>query len=328
MTLRLKLVRELEHNAPVCACVFDRTGRHAFAGAWERHLIRWDLEDGKKTLVPGPRSWVIALAVPASNHFLLAGDHVGQVLCWSLRENPLRLLWSAEAHRGPTKAVACSSDERWVATGGADGVVRLWDLQRGTPGRSFPAFADHVEAMAFHPDGRHLLATGRDCVIKGWTLEDGREAFSYPLDGLRSYSNTQAIQYGGGRDLAFSPDGRTLACCGRAGYSRPASVLLFDVASGKQTQQLTATLPDSIYYATAFRPDGSLLAVGSTVSTGEVGIWRPGQDRPLATVTLPAVGFDLDLSGDGRRLLVALSRATRGSYPDRGGLGVYDVLDS
>ena len=328
MTLRLQLVRELEHSAPVSACAFDRTGRHAFAGAWERHLIRWNLESGAKTLIPGPRSWVIALDVPASNHFLLAGDHVGQVLCWSLREDPLRLLWSVEAHRGPAKAVACSSDERYVATGGGDGEVHLWDLRRGALVRTFPGFADHVEAVAFHPDGRHLLATGRDCVIKGWTLDDGREAFSYPLDGLRAFNTTQAIQYGGGRGLAFSPDGRILACCGRAGYSRPASLLLFDVAGGNQTQQLTATLPDSIYYATTFHPGGSLLAVGSTVSTGEVGIWRPGQDRPLATVSLPAVGFDLDLSADGRRLLVALSRATRGSYPERGGLALYDVLDS
>ena len=79
--------------------------------------------------------------------------------------------------------------------------------------------------------------------------------------------------------LGDGPVEPAVESCGRAGYSRPASLLLFDVASGRQTQQLTATLPDSIYYATAFHPGGSLLAVGSSVRTGEVGVWRPGQAR-------------------------------------------------
>ena len=328
MTIRMQLVREFEHSAPLSACALERTGRYAFAGAWERNLIRWDLQNGTKTLIPGPRSWVIALEIPASNHFLLACDHVGQLMCWSLRDDPLRLLWSVEAHRGPAKTVACSPNERWVATGGADGIVRLWDLHQGALIRSLPGFTDHVESVAFHPDGQHLLATGRDCVIKGWTIDSGREAFSYPLDGLRAHNATQDIEYGGGRDLAFSRDGRILACSGRAGYSRPASILLFDVASGRQTQQLTATAPDSIYYATAFHPDGSLLALASSVSAGEMGIWQPGRDRALATVPMPGAGFDLSLSSDGRRAIVALSRGTQRTYPDRGSLGLYDLLQS
>lgn len=328
MTLRMQLVREYEHTSPLSACAFDRTGHNAFAGAWERNLIRWDLQSGVKTLIPGPLSWVNALAVPTSNQFLLASDCAGQLLCWSLRDDPIRLIWSAEAHHGPAKAVACSSDEHRVVTGGADGMVRLWDLSQGALIRSFAGFSDHVEAVAFHPDGQHLLATGRDCVIKGWHLESGREAISFPLDGLKAHSATQDIEYGGGRDLAFSHDGRILACCGRAGYSRPASLLLFDIASGRQIQQLTATSPDSINYATAFHPDGSLLALGSAVSAGEMGIWQPGQDRPLATVALPGAAFDFALSSDSRRAIVAMSKGPQRSYPDRGSLGLFDLLNS
>lgn len=327
MTLRLQLVREFEHSAPLCACALERTGRYAFAGAWERNLLRWDLQSGAKTLIPGAESWIVALALPPSNQYLLAGDHVGQVLCWSLRDDPMRPVWSVQAHHGPAKAVAYSANERLVASGGADGTVRLWDLQRGALIRSCGDFADHVEAVAFHPDGRQVLAAGRDCVIKGWDIETGRETFSYPLDGLRAHNPTQDIQYGGGRDLAIRRDGKLLACCGRAGYSRPASVLLFDVASGRQSQQLTAAAPDSIYCSIAFHPDGSLLALGSSVTSGELGVWQPGQERPLATIPLPGPGFDFDLSANGRRAIVALSKGPQRTYPDRGSLAVYEVLN-
>ena len=48
MSLRMQLVREFEHTAPLSACALDRTGRYAYAGAWERSLIRWDLQAGPR----------------------------------------------------------------------------------------------------------------------------------------------------------------------------------------------------------------------------------------------------------------------------------------
>jgi hypothetical protein len=61
------------------------------------------------------------------------------------------------AHDGSVWAVACSPDGRTCATGGADGVVRLWDAATGRAVGSPLAQAAPVWAVAFAPDGRTLL---------------------------------------------------------------------------------------------------------------------------------------------------------------------------
>ncbi len=196
-----------------------------------------------------------------------------------------------------TQAVARSPVDDLLATAGADGAVRLWDLQSRTRRQSLrtdmhkrTGHDARALALAFAPDGS-LLASGHvDGSIHLWDLASGEEI------RVRLRHEEQMVSA-----LAFSPDGQTLATGGvdstlklwdvpaaRKGEARrelvrePAAVTaLAFVAGGRLlvtghanrvlrvmdagTRRLTATLrgPEALVNVLCASPDGRRLAVGS-----------------------------------------------------------------
>ncbi len=90
------------------------------------------------------------------------------------------------------------------------------------------------------------------------------------------------------RDLAFSPDEKTVAAGDAAG-----NVIVWDTATGKRLARWQAHAED--VRAVAFAPAGDLLATGG--EDGAVHVWRLTK-RPVAVATLrgedpvPGLGFD------------------------------------
>jgi WD40 repeat protein len=68
-----------------------------------------------------------------------------------------------EEHRKMLSAVAFSPDDRWLATGGDDGRVHIWDAASGEPAKE--AIARHrrgVAALAWSPDSKSILSIAED----------------------------------------------------------------------------------------------------------------------------------------------------------------------
>jgi WD40 repeat protein len=78
--------------------------------------------------------------------------------------------------------LAVSADRRWMATGGKNGIVILWDLTQGRPVAKFKAHAGQAYGMAFSPDGRYLATAGEENLLKLWWLGAPGEATTAPVN--------------------------------------------------------------------------------------------------------------------------------------------------
>jgi WD40 repeat protein len=148
--------------------------------------------------------------------------------------------------------VAFDPAGRFVAAGGADGNVRIWDLQSGRLVRRLEGTGP-VGRVEFRPDGRTLAGGGDGGGVRVWTGPAWRPG----PDLLGQFFIA---------DTAFSPDGRILATAGSDGLVR------WDVRSG---DRIGAPLRghEGEVRSVAFSPDGNLMATGG--SDGTVRLWDP-----------------------------------------------------
>lgn len=164
--------------------------------------------------------------------------------------------------------VAISPNGRFVATGGSDHMVRLWDLGDWPPGNTTPAsrllngHTDLVWSVVFSPDGRFLASGSFDGTIILWEIPAGRKA-----NELGGHSRQHSL-------LAFSPDSKTVAAGGDDG-----TLNRWDVSTGQRQQPLR--LHVGIVRAVAYSRDGRLLASAGDDNTVQVVEAATGRHRQL-----------------------------------------------
>ena len=169
-------------------------------------------------------------------------------------------VWETASETAPTtvldgqssavQTLATDLSGRWLAAGGAEKSVKLWNLERQETRRTFRNHSDTVSALAFAADGGTLAAGSADGAVRLWSTISGRlqrtllahsarvaqialsasgelmasvaddgsvrisslkrPRIAYALSGLDKNSKT----------LAFSNDGRTLLTGGQDGVVR------------------------------------------------------------------------------------------------------------
>ncbi len=98
------------------------------------------------------------------------------------------------------KCMAVSPDGKYLATGGNDLIVKLWDLQSGLLLRNFGGHTQNINTVAFSADGKYVLAGQAYGVVKKWVTESGECTSTYLKCGMLSsmiYSSDNKIFIGG-----------------------------------------------------------------------------------------------------------------------------------
>src|SRR2546425_7859512 len=166
-------------------------------------------------------------------------------------------------HGDGKSAFAWSPDGKLFATGGASGLIQLWDAATGTLIRTFDDVSTgYVSSIAWSPDGTRLASGSTDKTVQVWEASSGRL--------LRTYSGHAAWVWA----VAWSPDGSRLAS-----GSGDKTVQVWEASSGRLLHSYSGHAAG--VEAVAWSPDGTWLASGSSDHT--VQVWEASSGRRLRT---------------------------------------------
>jgi WD40 repeat protein len=236
------------HSGSVTSAVYSPDGK-CIASTGTDHTTRiWSAKDLESLAVlHGHAGFPANVVFAPSSRRLASQSHSwiskpGQrtVAVWDM--DPQAPLPKLRGHARSVRAVAVSSDGRWIASGSSDNSARLWDA---TTGQSFATLPHpgSVVAIAFGPDGKSLITGNQgDDRLRIWDIETSR--LVEEIQGLGSF-----------RFLILSPNGKELAVS--AFFENKHHIAVYELASGHK-------LYSSEGRALAYSPDGQCMATVAT----------------------------------------------------------------
>jgi WD40 repeat protein len=329
------------------------TGRVVSAG-YDGTIKVWDPDrDSEAVILSGNRLEVAALAFSPDSDWLAAaeGDQghpwlAGAVQLWdarSFKKGP-RLA----GHTGGAFGVAFMPDRRHLASAGADGTVRVWEVATGREVRTLKQPGAEFRSVAVHPAGAYVAAATVRGAVVVWDATSDQPVLTLSTSG------------GAGQRLAFSPDGRSLAASdpdGVRAWSVPDGRVLFNyprggagaIAMSQDGRTAAFAISDNVHlfdagtrqalhtfrahswtvHGVTFSPDGRRVASCSwdqtvrlfDLATGEETLTLPTDSRLLCVAFSPD-GRCLASAGGGPVMVWRAGRTGDGvSDPRRGAKG-------
>lgn len=194
-----KLLHQLEgHASWVNSCHFSPDGKTLISCSHDRTLKRWDLSSGRCIATMPAKEWVYDCDFSPDGRYVVYAQKSSQcnLGLWEMAGNTL--VWSIAAHGDSTITCAFSSDGSFIASGGDDNAVKIWDRE-GKLLRSLAGHTNSVTGLGISSDGNRLVSASLDQTVKIWNVQDGREILTLTSGNHAGFTC-----------CAFSPDNRTI----------------------------------------------------------------------------------------------------------------------
>jgi transcription initiation factor TFIID subunit 5 len=125
------------HDSDVETVAWHPNGAYVFTGSGggDRSVRMWDIVRGTTVrLFTGHAGNVTALSCSPNGHIIASADDRGEIILWSLHTG--RLIKRMRGHgRGGIWSLDWSVESTVLVSGGADGTVRVWDIQPNKDGQ-------------------------------------------------------------------------------------------------------------------------------------------------------------------------------------------------
>lgn len=216
----------------------------------------WEPERGKMVL-RGHTDAVTCVAWSPDGESLLSGSFDNTARIWDADTGQEQLV--LRGHANFIRDVVWSPDNTRVLTGSADGTLRIWDALTGKDlfslDQGFP-----VRWVFWTPEGKRVAGCSyrieTDSEVRVWDAGSGQLELSFQVGPIN--------------DLAWSPDGQSLATSWQGEFDNPdahdrkhispARIDIWDLATGKQERSVQGDI--GAYYVVHWAPRGKKLFCG------------------------------------------------------------------
>jgi WD40 repeat protein/uncharacterized caspase-like protein len=259
---RPEIIPTLGHSHDVTALAFSPDGSRFLSASLDQTVKLWETSSGRLLRTFRQQSLSInVVAYSPDGRKFVSGGHDQKLRVWDTEtSHPLHVL---EGHANEKIQRAASEsdtmlmvyavfspDAKLILSGGADKLVKLWDVATGNLVRTFAGHSEAIRAVAFSPDGKRVLSAAND--IRLWETGSGRllKRFKASARGVVD-------------SIAFSPDGiQVLAGLGER-------IGVWDASTGS----LVRTFGESSD-GTGFSPDGKRALSPGGYPYGTVSQWE------------------------------------------------------
>lgn len=163
-------------------------------------------------------------------------------------------------------SIAFSPDSRSIAAGGADQLIRIWNVEDGSCQSTLEGHAGWIYCLRFSPDGKYLASAGEDeTSVLLWDLKT--------LQLVDLEGHTESVHC-----VVFTPDGRYLVS-----GSDDETIRLWDMHNGFACSVLEGNLCS--VWTIACSPDSKTLVSGGRDTEGNqvIRAWNIKQLKPVST---------------------------------------------
>jgi WD40 repeat protein len=242
-----RLVRTLNHDAPVYKLQFDRNSQRLAIPTLNGDIFLQSVTNASKQLLSGHQAAVWNVAWRPDGSKLASASSDGTVKIWSADG---QLLKSLTGHQAAVWDIAWHPNGNELASASVDGTIKRWQAD-GSPIETFQNTNATVWSILYSHDGETLISAHADQKIRLWQC-DGTL--------IKTLNAHEAEVF----DLALSPDGKYFAS-----VSADKTIKLW-LANGNLLQTFLGHRGN--IRSLAFSPDGTELA--SAAEDSFVKLWQ------------------------------------------------------
>jgi serine/threonine-protein kinase len=169
-------------GVPVTACFLPKKNIFAVGISSEPEkpgrFCYWQVneDDGKVDPLLTPviqgTSHITSLAFSPDSSWVLSACHPTGVAVWKLAPDwkEVKAAGVYQGQVGKVNGMAVSHDNLLASSAGADGTVRVWEIQRQGEYHRFEGHTGAVNAVVFTADRRYVLSAGDDGTVRLWRV--------------------------------------------------------------------------------------------------------------------------------------------------------------